>query len=113
MDSDLNIINRLPQKSKTEYFFNAIPDDGLVFYLSLFCNNTIAALSYTTTKSIKFTVLAEGTISFVGIIDFCFIIKIKDMEIKIKQIMDSSKPSSFIAVIPGFGKRYFSDLNNE
>lgn len=113
MEMDINIINRLPQKSKTEYFFKAVPDDGIIFYFNLYCNNTIASLSYTAFKSNKFVVLAEGTISFVGIIDFCFIIKIKDMEIKIKQIMDSSKPSSFIAVIPGFGKRYFSDLNNE
>lgn len=111
METDTNVINRLPQKSITEYFFNAIPDDGIVFYLNLYSNNTIAALSYKAAQSDKFNVLAEGIISYVGIIDFFFLIKINDMEILIKQIMDSSNPCSFIAVIPGFGERYFVDLN--
>jgi len=113
MDIHTNAINRLPQKSKTEYFFNAIPDDGIVFYLNLWCKNTIATLSYRLDQNYNFIVLAEGAISFVGIKDFSFIIKINDFELVIKQLMDSSKPNSFVAFIPGFGERYFVELNQD
>lgn len=111
MDSNLNIINRLPQKSKTEYFFDGIPDDGIVLYLYLYCNNKFATLSYRHIQTNHFTILAEGELLFVGLIDFFFEIRIKDFKFVIKQILDSTKPNSFIAVVPGFGERYFVDIN--
>ena len=78
---DLNILNRLPQNSKTEYFFDGIPDDGIVLYLNLYFNNTFATLSYRNTQTNHFTILAEGELFFVGLIDFFFEIRIKDFKI--------------------------------
>lgn len=108
---DSNIINRLPQKSKTEYFFDGIPDDGIVLYFSLYSNNKFATLSYRVPQTNHFTILAEGELLFVGLIYFFFELKIKDFKFVIKHIMDSSMPNSFIAVIPGFGERYFVDID--
>lgn len=35
----------------------------------------------------------------------------EDLQSFINQIMDSSKPNSFIAVVSGFGERYFVDID--